>query len=216
VTSYNTAFTKLANINGTMTLRKCPGSYMKPRSINLFLDSLKVGGLMFLALYEKVIINGTFGAKKVKNRLSSEISPVISYMIQVKSTNKLFKGKISGAEFEMMRVVGSRNSFIPFVQGRIKEGQTGCKIVIKMRPLLVTLLVTGFFFIAAIGVTLTKIFETGNFNWTGLIPLALVIGFYGYMTVIFKDEADFVKYHVAKFAGSDEFNHLQIDESYLV
>jgi hypothetical protein len=166
---------------------------------------------LFLIPYGKVTIYGTFSAKKARNRLSSEMSPVFSYLIQAKFSDRLFKGKIAHNEFEMMRVVRNRNTFLPFVKGKIEETQTGCEITLKMRPMLVSLFIIGLFFIVAGFISFNISFQAGKFDWTSLIPIAGMFLFYIFMFATFEEEVDFIKYHVAKFAGSDEFNDLQFD-----
>lgn len=162
---------------------------------------------MWLIPYERMTLETSLKDTEIKRRLSGYVAPVVSYMVQIKLSDKPFKGKVTSDGFEMMRVVNGRNSWLPLVIGKVESTTNVSYLNIKMRmhlvPLIVTILIIGMASLMGIHNVLFAI-STGIRKWEDIIiPWGFVFIVYIYSTVVFQTEASYVKDFMTKLLQQD-------------
>lgn len=165
--------------------------------------------------FSSFTIHTTLNKKAVSDKLARHVAPVITYFVQAKTTDKPFKGTVTEDGFEMMRVVSSRNSFLPFVIGRINSTIDGCDITVKMR-LHWSVIAFMVIFLGGTGTLgISLIFSSvkfHHFDWSSLIPFAFFIGLYTFCTVIFQEEASYVKVFISRMLDPKHYKNLPMFE----
>lgn len=175
---------------------------------------------MWFIPYERMTMDTSLKDSEIMQRLSDYVAPVITYMVQVRLTEKPFKGKIANNGFEMMRVVSSRNSWLPLVLGRIESTTNGSRIILQMRmhliPLVFTLLFLGITFLFGLSRVLAAI-NTGVYKWQDIvIPWGFFLFGYIFSTAIFQSEVSYVKDFMNKLLQKDYKQLLKEDWEYPV
>ncbi len=173
---------------------------------------------MWFIPYKQIAWDTRLKESEIRRRLNGYVAPVITYMVQVRLTDKPFKGKITTNGFEMMRVVSSRNSWLPLVNGNIESTINGSCIKIKMRmhsiPLLFTLFFLGVTLLVGLSGILASI-RTGVYKWQDiLIPFGFFLFGYTYSTATFHSEASLVKEFMSKLLQKDYKKLLKEDWEY--
>jgi len=173
---------------------------------------------MILFPLDKFIISTNLRKNEVVKRLERQIAPVFSYMIQVKSTDKPFKGKVSDNGFEMMRVVSGRNSWLPFIKGQIELTSEGSLIQISLSwhwiINLFMAMIMGSSLLLGISLALSD-FRSSRFQWTDLIPWGFLFFTYIFAMVTFDEEQRYVKVFLNKLFSEDGYRDLpKFDEDW--
>jgi hypothetical protein len=126
----------------------------------------------------------------IRERLEGEVAPARPFALR--RPDRPFAGKIGADSFELRPVVGSRNSFVPFVQGSYRTGLAGTRIEVRMRLLRpVAAFMAAWLTFAAVFVVLAAIAAAHDPLRLGFVALALAffgVG-YGCMSVLFWLEA---------------------------
>jgi hypothetical protein len=83
--------------------------------------------------YERFKIKSHLSKSEAINRLNNVIEPK-RYFRFFGSSEKPYQGKIEDSHFEISRIIGYRNSFLPMIKGDIESEISGCSILISMQP----------------------------------------------------------------------------------
>lgn len=86
-----------------------------------------------------------------------------------------FEGEVSAGGFNITRVIGYRNSFVPVVEGEIASDGAGSRIIVRMRPMTFVIVFLFAFAIFPLSLLPTA-FSQGGTPTTTLFPL-FFIGF---------------------------------------
>lgn len=173
---------------------------------------------MWFIPYKQITWDSSLNETEIRRRLNGYVAPVITYMVQVRLTDKPFKGKLTTNGFEMMRVVSTRNSWLPLVNGKIESTINGSRIKIKMRmhsiPLVFTLFFLGVTFLIGFSGILASL-RTDVYKWQDiLIPFGFFLFAYIYSTATFHSEASFIKEFMNKLLQKDYKKLLKEDWEY--
>jgi hypothetical protein len=128
--------------------------------------------------YERLTIETVLSIEEARRRLADAIEPKRLVRWPFSAPTKPFQGLITGDRFEMSRIIGYRNSFLPQITGQIRQGYQGAAIDLKlqMHPLVLVFMVV---WLAVIGVaSLTLISTTlgsGSFQVFSLIPAGMFV-----------------------------------------
>jgi hypothetical protein len=83
--------------------------------------------------YERLKINTTLSSQEVLTRLDNVIEP--RHFFRFFGTGKKpYEGKVEGVHFEVSRIIGYRNPFLPIIKGDIQTEISGCVTYISMQP----------------------------------------------------------------------------------
>jgi hypothetical protein len=90
--------------------------------------------------YERLKINTALSSQEVLKRLETAIEPK-RYFRFFGSGTKPYQGSVEGSHFEVSRIIGYRNSFLPVIKGDVQGEISGCSVYLTMQP---HILVTAF------------------------------------------------------------------------
>ena len=166
--------------------------------------------------YEYFKIKSHLSKSEAINRLKNVIEPK-HYFRFLESNKKPYQGKIKGSNFEISRIIGYSNSFLPRIKGNIESEIDGCSICISMQPhiLVVAYMIfwlggVAFFFLAilksyisSLGLILTK----------ELTILLILVGMFifGYAVLLggFKFESENSKSFFQELFEAEEVEELE-------
>jgi hypothetical protein len=99
--------------------------------------------------YERLKINTALSSEEVLKRLANVIEPK-RYFRLFGSSTKSYQGNVDDSHFEISRITGYRNSFLPIIKGDVQSEISGCSVYITMHP---HILVTAFmiFWLGGVG-----------------------------------------------------------------
>ena len=83
--------------------------------------------------YERLKISTTLSREEVLKRLENAIEPK-QFFRYFGSGTKPYQGHVEGSQFEISRIIGYRNSFLPMIKGNVQREISGCSIYITMHP----------------------------------------------------------------------------------
>jgi hypothetical protein len=146
--------------------------------------------------YEHLKIKSALSSQEVLKRLNNVIEPK-RYLRLFGTREKPYEGKAEGEHFEVSRIIGYRNSFLPMINGDIQTDINGCTIYISMRP---HILVIAFmvFWLGSVGIgflgsliSFIPLFGQNSTTHSSLIlPLGGMFAFgYGILLGCFKFES---------------------------
>ena len=114
--------------------------------------------------YEHLKIITALGSEEVFKRLDNTIEPQ-RYFRLFGSGIKPYQGSVEGSHFEISRIIGYANGFLPVITGDVQSEVSGCSISITMCP---SIPVTVFMMIWLGSVTLVFL---GTLYYTFISPL---------------------------------------------
>ena len=82
--------------------------------------------------YEHLTIETTLAVEEAQRRLAEAVEPRNNVRWPFQTRSKPFEGSITGEQFEISRVISYRNSFLPRINGRIRQGSVGATIDITL------------------------------------------------------------------------------------
>lgn len=131
-------------------------------------------GYMTFLPYETVVLETTLPKEEVIARLTREIAPK-SFAFWKKSGDQAFRGSLNGNEFEITRIIGYRNSFLPLVNGHIQASENGTRIALQIRLPPSTLIALAIFIFLALASFVGSILssESSGHLQEVLLPLFL-------------------------------------------
>lgn len=145
--------------------------------------------------FENITYSTKLDSEEICKRLSDIIQPKRSFNLFGNSSSessKPYEGSIDKNSFQISRIIGYRNSFLPIIKGSIQKDFNGTKIQVKMR---IHKFVTFFmaFWMGGVSLgclaSLTMFSKDDNFNPVVLIPFFMLLFGYGLVTGGFKYES---------------------------
>ncbi|PKN93757.1 MAG: hypothetical protein CVU44_08045 [Chloroflexi bacterium HGW-Chloroflexi-6] len=139
--------------------------------------------------YERFRIRTSLSSQEAVNRLENAIEPKRFFRF-FGASEKPYEGKLEGSHFEISRIIGYRNSFLPRIKGDVESEISGCSISISMQPhvFVITFMIfwlggVGFAFLAALGSFVSSLGQTSTADPSFLlIPGGMFI--FGYLMVL--------------------------------
>lgn len=129
--------------------------------------------------YDKFEINTSLSINEALSKINESIVP------PNRNSDKDFEGQVDRNEFEFSRILKSgRNSFIPIVNGKVKDSINGCTVKVTIRLNYAVYLLMTFFILF----DLSLIYF--SFNWSNVFFLAIA---YLLPTFFFNIETNTVK-----------------------
>ena len=143
---------------------------------------------------EDITFQSKLKEAELLQRLEDSIEPVKAFRFGLfkRSETKPYQGKIVGHSFNISRIIGYRNSFLPQISGNIENTFDGSLIKVKMR-LHVAVLVFMCIWAGIVGAVgflfLSQAFGSTDFDPMTLIPLGMLVVFYVVIMLAFKYES---------------------------
>tara|TARA_Y100001934_G_C12346411_1_gene773062 strand:+ start:1401 stop:1910 length:510 start_codon:yes stop_codon:yes gene_type:complete len=144
--------------------------------------------------------------EEIQKRIDEVIEPEKTFRmtgIFKSSDHKPYEGTVDGNSFNITRIIGYRNSFLPKISGVIEKDLKGNKINVKMR-LHVFVIVFMFIWFGICGVECLAVLAIGfnffsqNFQPITLVPFGMLIFGYALVTLGFKYESIKSKKYLAE------------------
>lgn len=158
--------------------------------------------------YERFTIQSTVSADGIRRALRDDT--LFDNSIgrkEAAKVKKFFIGQVAGTEFEILPILQKRNSFIPFIRGKISAGSAGTEVSVVMRPdgkILGLMIFYLALCAAGIVTTVIKSVQAGALqtNWGGPVLLMAL----GYLLMIFSfgDPADACKKRLTEIVRGAE------------
>ena len=145
--------------------------------------------------FENITYKTKLNKGEIQNRLSENIEPkkILRFRGILSSNNhKPYEGSITGAEFNVNRIIKYKNSFLPRISGMIDHDISGSLIHVKMR-LSVFMIVFLCIWFGGVGIgcffSLSVLLTRSNFEPILLIPIGLFVFVYMIVILGFKYES---------------------------
>jgi hypothetical protein len=143
---------------------------------------------------ENITFKTKLTEKEIITRLSDIIQPKKAFRFSMFSSgsSKSYEGEVNGQTFEIKKIIGYRNSFLPRIHGIIERDFDGLRIKVKMR---LHILVIVFLCYWCGGVAIACIaflfqsFSNSKFNPAAFIPLGMLLFVYVLVMAGFKSES---------------------------
>jgi hypothetical protein len=151
--------------------------------------------------FENIMYRTRLDPDEVKRRLSEVIeperTPSLKELFLGRRNHKPYQGRIVHNSFQMVRIIGYRNSFLPRIKGSIEKDFSGTKVKVKMRlhPFVGVVMLIWLTVVAVLGVVFLAS-EGGNLSL--LFPFGMLLFGYALMTGSFKYESIKSKRHLAE------------------
>lgn len=173
-------------------------------------DSSKLSNIMMKYLpFENITYKTKLSSEEVINRIRNNIEPKRTFKITGifgNGSHKAYEGTVNGMSFNIVRIIGYRNSFLPRIKGEIERDSFGTKINVKMRlhPFVLVFMIiwcsgVGLGFFSFLNASLKK----GTFEPEILIALGMLLLAYGLTTVAFKYESIKSKQYLAQLFDAE-------------
>jgi len=146
-------------------------------------------GKMFLP-FERFVLDTPAAPEEVRDRLLNAVGP--RRKLSIRNPESPFIGTVDANSFELLPVLGYRNSFAPIARGSFSSGVAGTRIEVRMHMLpVVVIFVAAWLLLAAVFlvVALIAAFRDPSRWWLPLVPLAFIALGYGLTTLSFSFEA---------------------------
>lgn len=162
--------------------------------------------------FENITYQTKLDTKEVINRINKIIEPQKTFRMTGvfgSSDHKPYEGSITGNSFNMNRIIGYRNSFLPRITGYIKKdfGKTEINVKMTLPPFI---LVFMFIWCGGVGLGflsfLISSIRKETFEPTILIPLVMLLFGYGLTTGGFKYESIKSKKYLAELFEAETKN----------
>jgi hypothetical protein len=132
---------------------------------------------------------------EILKRLSDNVEPekIFRFGMFISGSTKSYEGQINRQKFDIKRIIGYRNSFLPRINGIIEKDYDGMTIKVKMRlhTFVIVFLCIWCSFVGFGCITvLTQAFGSSEFNPAALIPFGMLIFMYALTMGAFKFESN--------------------------
>lgn len=162
---------------------------------------------MLLLPYERITLESSRSADELVTALAGVTRPpestVFRPLIRPEET-ATFVGEVSKERLNIRRAIRYRNSFVPFVMGRILEASSGSRIEAIMLPHVAVLVIMAVFMLmlapAAI-ISIAGFIQRGMFDELAWLPLVMLGGLYVACMAGFVPEAHKTKRILREIAG---------------
>lgn len=142
--------------------------------------------------YQKLVIEVPYSLEELIRRLGKEVTGRPRSWGWFEERTELFEGVVSDEGFQISRIIGYRNSFLPVIQGRFYPYVKGVRVEITMR-LHVAVLIFSIVWLSMVGLgvagVLAHILATRRVDSMMLIPFGMLLFFYLMVTIGFGVEA---------------------------
>jgi hypothetical protein len=133
--------------------------------------------------------------EEILKRLSDNVEPekMFRFGMFFGGSTKPYEGQINRQEFDIKRIIGYRNSFLPRINGIIERDYDGMTIKVKMRlhVLVIAFLCVWCSFVGlACIIVLIHVLGSSEFNPMTLIPFGMLIFVYALTMRSFKYESN--------------------------
>jgi hypothetical protein len=104
--------------------------------------------------YERVVLRTKVPADELMRRLAMEVEPRKSFRSPF-AGHRTYQGELTGTTFNVARIIGYRNSFLPMLKGRVRPDGTGAVLeaTLSLHPVVLGFMV--FFLGSALAIGLT-------------------------------------------------------------
>ncbi len=159
--------------------------------------------------FENITYETKLDTEEILNRINEIIEPKKAFRmtgIFGSGNHKPYEGSIIGNSFNINRIIGYRNSFLPRIKGNVEKGFHSTKVNVKMRlhPFVLIFL---FVWCGGVGIGLLALLSTaienGKFEPFILTPLAMLLFAYGLTTGGFKYESIKSKKYLAQLLDAE-------------
>jgi len=146
--------------------------------------------------------------EEIIKRLSECVEPEKTFRFGVFSSGsiKSYEGKVNARTFDIKRIIGYQNSFLPRINGIIENEYDGLNIRVKMR-LHIFVIVFLCFWCGGVGLAcitdLIQFFGNSEFNLASFIPFGMLIFAYGLTMGAFKFESNKSKKDLQRIFEAD-------------
>ena len=148
---------------------------------------------------EHYTLQSNLSIEEIRNRLSEIIAPkqAVSFSLFKNNSTKPYEGEVAGNTFSISRIINYRNSFLPFITGRIDSysGQTFITIEMRMfMPVIIFMCIwlgaTGLVGLLFLLSTLFKLKEVTqqDFSFVTFVPLIMFL--FGWLLMFFAFKAE--------------------------
>lgn len=171
--------------------------------------------------FENYTLASTLSMEEVKKRLSESIEPkkTSNFSFFPSYSLKPYSGQITGDNFEMVRIIRYKNSFLPFITGKISSNFGQTLIKIKMRPNIFVLIFIGywlwFFGPMCFGFILRILPFKNNapthFSYDMLIPFGMILFVWLLALLGFKSESRKSKEFLEVLLNGEETKAYEMD-----
>jgi hypothetical protein len=128
--------------------------------------------------YERLTIETTLTVEEAQRRLVEAVEPRKNVRWPFQPRDKPFEGSITGEHFEISRVIGYRNSFLPRISGQIRQGPIGATIdaTLALHPVVLIFMAVWLLGVGYAGlVVASAAFRAGTFASYSLIPIGMFV-----------------------------------------
>jgi hypothetical protein len=128
--------------------------------------------------YEHLTIETSLAVEEAQRRLAEAVEPRKNVRWPFQSRSKPFEGSITGEQFEISRVISYRNSFLPRINGRIRQGSIGATIdiTLALHPVVMIFMAVWLLGVGCAGfAVVSAAFKGGTFEPLGLIPVGMFV-----------------------------------------
>lgn len=146
--------------------------------------------------YEKLVFHSPLSENEIRNRLNCLTRAANAFKVKYYPHIKIsgYNGELRGNNFDLIRAIMYRNSFLPLISGTISAEGTGTRITLKMQMhLLVTIFAC--FWMGGVTFAIVASLTIGTLvNPVGLlIPFCMLIFGFALFTLPFRFEANKAK-----------------------
>jgi hypothetical protein len=154
--------------------------------------------------FENITYKTKLDSEEILKRMGNMIEPKKDFRISGifgNSNHKPYEGSINGNSFNITRIIGYRNSFLPKIKGTIEKDFNETKVNVKMRlhPFVIAFM---FIWFGGVGIgclaVLIFISNSQDFEPMTLIPFGMLIFGYALVTGGFKFESIKSKKYLAE------------------
>ena len=159
--------------------------------------------------FENITYQTKLDSEEILKRINEIIEPERTFRLRgifKKSNSKPYEGSIIGNAFNLTRLIGYKNSFLPRIKGNIEKDFGLTKVHVKMRlhPFVLVFMtiwcvVVSIAFLAFFTVSV----GSGVFVSPILIPIGMLMFVYGLTTIAFKYESIKSKKYLAELFDAE-------------
>lgn len=153
---------------------------------------------------EDYILSTHFSTDEVCRRISDNTDPYrtsASFFERNPGYSKSYEGYIVNNTFEIQRIIGYRNSFLPLVSGYVYslQGKTHVKIKMRLNEIMLVFFIVGTVVLVTGLHFMGKFFANMDFTFIYCIPFLVVLTIF----VLFKIEAGITRKYLAKLLEAE-------------
>jgi hypothetical protein len=128
--------------------------------------------------YERFTIETALAIEEAQRRLAEAVEPRKYVRWPLQARSKPFEGSVTREQFEIRRVIGYRNSFLPRISGHIRQGPIGATIdiTLALHPVVLSFMAVWLLGVGCAAlVVVSAAFRAGAFEPFGLIPIGMFV-----------------------------------------